>query len=325
MKIAIIGAGSSYTPEIIEKLSEMKDILPVEEVALMDIDGNRLEIMQGFCKRFAAKLGLNVEITSTTQSGAAIDGASYVISQIRVGGNAARVTDEKISMKHGLIGQETTGAGGFAKALRTIPAMLNVARDVEKYSPGAWIVNYTNPTGIIAGAVNKYSKAKIASLCAGGLIPAMMAEKQLGVKLSSVRYDYFGLNHLSFAYNMTIGGRKCTDEEFDAIVAPWLGTVVNSDLIRKLRLIPSPYLQYYFHRSKKLKEMKAAPLTRGEEVQLLEKEIFAAYADESQSDKPAVLMKRGGGGYSEIALGFIDAIQNNRDRWMVVNVPNRAR
>lgn len=322
IKIAIIGAGSSYTPEIIEKLAEMKESLPVNQITLMDIDAGRLEIMDGFCKRFSGKLGFQCDINSTTDIIKAVYEADFVITQLRVGGNAARVKDEKIPMKYGLIGQETTGAGGFMKALRTVPVMLDIAHVVEKYSPHAWIINYTNPTGIVAEAVCRYSGAKIAGLCAGGLFPKYWASKAFGVDRASVKYDYFGLNHLNYAYNITIGGKPLSPEQLDKMAEMY--PALDKSLIKTLRLMPSPYLQYYFSTSKKLKEMKSAPLTRGEEVQLLEKEIFSRYSDESQSDKPEALAKRGGGGYSEVAVGIIDALYNNKDTWMVVNVPNQG-
>ena len=167
IKLAIIGAGSSYTPELLEKLSEMRDTLPVSEICLMDIDPRRLEIMYGFSQRFMENIGYEVHFSMTTDRVEAIKMADFVITQIRVGLNAARIQDEKIPLKYGLLGQETTGAGGFAKALRTIPAMLEIARDVERYNPEAWIINYTNPTGLVAEAVTKYTIAKIAALCGG--------------------------------------------------------------------------------------------------------------------------------------------------------------
>ncbi|MGE5598013.1 MAG: 6-phospho-beta-glucosidase [Bacteroidota bacterium] len=322
LKIAVIGAGSSYTPELIEELARRQEDLPVEEIALMDIDEERLGIVHGFCRRFARHLGFEAELVATTDRRAAIEGADFIDVQIRVGGNAARVNDEKIPRKYGLIGQETTGAGGFAKALRTIPAMLEIARDVERYSPNAWIVNYTNPTGLVTEAVTKYTGARIAGLCAGGLAPRGWAAEALGAPRQSVRYDYAGLNHLNFAFNITIDGRPLTGEEFDRLAAA--SRAVDAELIRKLRALPSGYLHYYYHTSRTIEELRQAPQTRGEVVLELEREVFAAYADPGQATKPAALAKRGGGGYSEVAVGLMDAIHNDRDKWMVINTPNRG-
>jgi 6-phospho-beta-glucosidase len=322
LKIAIIGAGSSYTPELIEGLAKEKKGIPVKEIMLMDIDEKRLHIMLGFCRRYAKYLKYDVEIKATTSRQEAIEGADYINTQLRVGGNTARINDEKIPMKYGLIGQETTGAGGFMKGLRTIPVMLDIAHDVEKYSPDAWIINYTNPTGLVAEAVNKYSQARIAGLCAGGFFPRDWTAKALDVNPESVKYDYLGLNHMNFGFNINVNGKLLSDEEFDKVAE--VIHAVDADLIRKLRLLPSPYLQYYYHTSKKVDQLKEATYTRGEEVQILEKEVFDAYADPSQFTKPEALKKRGGGGYSDIAIGIMKAMHNNEDRWMVVNVPNQG-
>ncbi|HWI65101.1 MAG TPA: 6-phospho-beta-glucosidase, partial [Symbiobacteriaceae bacterium] len=322
LTVCIIGAGSSYTPELIEGFAAVRESLPVREIRLMDIDERRLEIMAGFCRRFAEHLGLPVTITATTDRRRAIEGADFINTQIRVGGNAARVRDEKIPLKYGLIGQETTGAGGFMKGLRSIPVMLEIARDVERYSPDAWIINYTNPTGLVAEAVTRYSRAKIAGLCSGGLFPQLWTARALGVDPASVRYDYVGLNHMNFAYNVTVAGRLITDAEFDLIAdRVWS---VDHDLIRQLRLLPSPYLQYFFHTAARVREMQQAPRTRGEEVLLLEEEVFAGFADPTCCTKPEALKKRGGGGYSQVALSIMNAIARNDDTWAVVNVPNNG-
>ncbi|MCL2707988.1 MAG: 6-phospho-beta-glucosidase [Defluviitaleaceae bacterium] len=322
MKIAVIGAGSSYTPELFEKLSEYRERLPVGEVALMDVDPERLSIMEGFCKRFCKKLGFDVNITATGDRLRAIDGADFIDVQLRVGKNAARVFDEKIPLKYGIVGQETTGPGGMMKAFRTIPVMLEIAGDVVKHNPSAWIINYTNPTGLVTEAVAKYTTAKIAGLCSGGFAPRWLVADALKVDEALVHYDYVGLNHLNFAYDITIGGRQLSGDEFKTI----LGRFAEGDRewIDMLGMIPSGYLQYYVHAGKKVKELTEAPLTRGETIGGLEKEIFVEYADESVDSKPASLKKRGGGGYSEVAIGVMDAIYNNRDRWMVINVPNNG-
>lgn len=322
--LSIIGAGSSYTPEIIEGLANNSDCLPITEITLTDIDQNRLETVAGFCRRFLKNLGSPICITTTTDRKRAIDGAQFIITQIRVGGNQQRVKDEKIPMKYGLIGQETTGPGGMLKAFRTIPVMLEIAKEVAEVAPDAWMINYTNPTGLIAEAINKYSQAKIAGLCSGGLFPGWFVSRTLNVPFDSVHYRYFGLNHLNFAYEITVDGRNLTEEEFDLVSnnLPW--GEIDPVLIRTLRMIPSPYLQYFYHTSARLKEMLEKDHTRGEEVMALEKEIFRAYADEKQTTKPEALAKRGGGGYSEIALGVMKAIHTDQANTIIINVPNHG-
>jgi len=322
LKLTIIGAGSSYTPELIEELAREKDNLSVKEIALYDIDKERLDIMTGFCKRFADKLGYDAPITSTMDLDEALYEADFVDTQIRVGGNKQRILDEKIPLKYGLVGQETTGAGGMMKAFRTIPVMLKIAERLTQLSPDAWIVNYTNPTGLVTEAVTKYTKAKIAGFCSGGIFPKMWAKAALGIEHDRVQYDFIGLNHLNFISNVTIDGRPVTEEEFMAIAKQ--NKSVNLELIKLLGVLPSPYLQWYYHTSEKVNKVLSDKFTRGEEVLELEKEVFSAYADENQNEKPAALAKRGGGGYSEVAIGFIKAVHNNIDTCMVVNVPNKG-
>jgi len=322
MKITIIGAGSPYTPELIGKLAEEQQDMSVSEICLMDIDERRLEIMHGYCNRFGKQLGLKAAITKTGDRRRALDGADFINTQIRVGGNRARVNDEKIPLARKLIGQETTGAGGFAKGLRTIPVMLDIAHDVEEICPDAWIVNYTNPSGLVAEAVTRYSKAKIAGLCSGGFTGRGAVVKALGVKPEQVRYDLFGLNHLSFAYNITVDGRPLTEEQFEK-TAEAAGDP-GKEIIRLWRAIPISYLNYYCHTAAKVKELSEAPMTRGEQVLALEDELYAAFADPACNTRPAVLDKRGGGGYAELAILSIKAISKNRETWMPANVPNRG-
>lgn len=320
MKVCIIGAGSPYTPELIERLSLYRDRLPVSEIALMDIDGERLTIMAGFCRRFAEALDFPVTISPTTDRVEAVRGSRFVNTQIRVGGNKARIQDERIPLSMGLIGQETTGAGGFAKALRTLPVMVEIARDVAMHAPEAWIVNYTNPTGLVTEAVLQHTKARIAGLCAGGLFAQNWTGRALGVDPSSVRYDIAGLNHMNFSYNITVNGRPLCKEEF-LLAAREIGTV-DPVLIETIGALPSPYLQYYYHTARKLLDIRKAGKTRGEEVLEMESAIYEAFADPAIHSKPEILKKRGGGGYAEVAVGFMDAVHNNKDTWMVVNTPN---
>lgn len=321
-KLAIVGAGSSYTPELLEELAHRKDSIQAKEIMLYDIDPKRLQIMEGFCKRYAKHLGLATVITATDDLDQALYGADFVDTQIRVGGNKQRVKDEKIPLKYGLVGQETTGAGGMMKAFRTIPVMLELAKKMEELSPQGWIINYTNPTGLVTEAVTKYSKANIAGFCSGGIFPKMWAKEALGIDYHRVQYNFVGLNHLNFMSNITIDGRPVTEDEFEAIAKQ--NSSVELDIIKLLGVIPSPYLQWYYQTDEKIQKIKSDGYTRGEEVMELEKQIYAAYGDEKQVTKPAVLAKRGGGGYSEVAMNFVNAVHNNIDTEMVVNVPNKG-
>lgn len=324
MKFAVLGAGSSYTPELIEGLATAGNDLSVKEIAFQDINEERLDIMTNFCRRYADHLGFNVKITPTLDRREAINGAEFIDVQVRVGGNSQRIVDEKIPLKYGLVGQETTGPGGMLKAFRTIPVMLEIARDVQRYNPEAWIINYTNPAGLVTEAVTKHTAARIAGLCSGGLFPQWHVAETLGVPKASVRYSYVGLNHLNFAYNIKVDGRLITDEEFDRVSEVVAYGALSPAYIRVLRLIPSPYLQYFFDTAKKMQELREAPLTRGEEVLLLEQEVLDACRDPSCNTKPPALEKRGGGGYSEVALSVMRAIHTNQEKIIIVNVPNKG-
>jgi len=321
MKICIVGAGSSYTPELIEGLSGMRTELPVTELAFYDIDESRMDIVYGFCLRYAKHLGIDIKITKYSNRRKALEGSCFVNTQIRVGGNAARVLDERIPLSFGVLGQETTGAGGMMKALRTIPAMIDIANDVVDVCPDAWIINYTNPTGIVTEGVLRETKAKIAGLCSCGMQPQQIVGGALGVAPNTVRYDMAGLNHMSSAYNFYVGSRSITFDELQKVYKQF---DIDGDraYMCGLNILANPYMEYYYHPIKKVQEMLAKPLVRGEEVIELEKELFRDFADESVCDKPKSLEKRGGGGYSELALGVMNAIYNDLNSWIVVNVKN---
>ena len=321
MKVCIVGAGSSYTPELIEGLGKVRETFAVSELALYDIDEYRLDTVYGFCVRYAKNLGLDMKITKTTERAKAFDGASFINTQIRVGGNAARANDEKIPLSMGILGQETTGPGAMMKALRTIPAMIDIARDVERICPDAWIINYTNPTGMVTEAVMNETNAKIAGLCACGMGPQTIVGKALGVEPSSVRYDMAGLNHMSSAYNFYVGGKAVTPEELDKIYNEFGGSD-GREYMKPLGVLANPYMDHYYYPAKKLKYHMDREIVRGEEIMELEKDLFQEFLDESVIDKPKGLEKRGGGGYSDLALSVMSAIYNNVDSWIVVNVRN---
>jgi 6-phospho-beta-glucosidase len=322
MKLSIIGAGSSYTPELLEKLAEAKESFPLEIITLMDVDSARLEAVAAFCNRYIRSLGLNVRLESTLDLDEAVYGAAFVNTQIRAGGNVCRVKDEKIPLAEGFIGQETTGPGGFMKALRTVPVMLDIAAAIKRGAPDAWLINYTNPTGIISQAIHDNTDIKCAALCAGGIRAAWRTADALGVEAKDVQFDIFGLNHLNYTYNIKVRGRPVTQEEFQKIAAHV--QEVSTELSVKIGAVLSGYLQYYYHRDKKLADLRGALKTRGETVLELEKEIFTDFLNPDFDEKPPSLEKRGGGGYSAVAVGVMDAIYNNRDTWHVINVPNKG-
>ena len=321
VKMVIVGAGSVYTPELLDMMGQMRDTFNVVELRLYDIDLERLDIMYEYTRRFMDNIGHPMKVLKYTDRVEAIRDMDFVVTQIRVGGIPARILDETIPAKYGLLGQETTGAGGMAKALRTIPALMEIARDVEKHNPTAWIINYTNPTGIVAEAVLKYTKANMISLCGGGRHPGNMLFKSLGIKHERVRYDFFGLNHFNFSYNITVDGRPATDEQWLAM-ANQIGE--NVDLIMKMRLLPSLYLPYFFNNRKKLALQQQQEQSRGQIITTFLDEIYRQYADPSVCTKPEILSKRGGGDYAEMAIGVMQAIADNTDSFFVCNVANNG-
>ena len=274
VKIALIGAGSSYTPELADGLIRCYDALPVDEVAMMDTNAERMEILAGLSSRMFARAGLPIRVTTTEDRRAAIEGATFVSTLIRVGGMDARIRDERIPLKYGILGQETTGPGGFAKALRTIPAILDIARDIEDLAPHAWMINYTNPSGVVTEAVTSYSAANIVGLCAGpfGWINKVLSA--MNVEPNRTNVDWVGLNHLGWITRLTVDGEDRTEDAIEAAIAH--GWKVDADLMRAMRAVPCTYLGNYYHRDRALVRQQNSSETRGERVKVIEAELMRA-------------------------------------------------
>ncbi len=322
MKLTIIGAGSSYTPELIDGLIQHYDVLPFDDVVLMDVQADRLAVLAGLTERMIARSGLSVTVTRTTDRAAALQGADFVNCLIRVGGMDARIQDEHIPLRHGVIGQETTGPGGMMKALRTIPVMLSLAEDIATHSPDAWLINYTNPSGIIAEALGKYGGIRFVGLCSGP--EAWIAEilRRMEVDADRASVDWLGLNHLGFAVRVTVDGRDATAEAIEAVADDW---AVEGDCIRALSVIPASYLQYYFHHRKLVAAYnEPAHRTRGEVVREIESKLLSQYADPHLDQKPPLLQKRGGGGYADVAFAAMEAIAHNIGDRQIIQVLNHG-
>ncbi len=327
IKIAIIGAGSTYTPELIEGVIMRKDSLPVSEIALMDINTEKLQIVGGLCKRMIEKAGLKANVILTENLEEALKGAGFVLAQIRVGQLACRVLDEKIPLKYGLIGQETTGIGGFFKALRTIPALLNITKHMERICPDAWLINFSNPSGILAQALQNYTKIKTIGLCNVPINMISGVEQALGEKELDI--EYVGLNHLSFITGVKKGDKDLLSEALEQGTGgqgmkniPLQG--FSSELIRTIGAIPSSYLEYFYFKDDKLKHLMEEEKCRGEVCMEIEERLLALYRDENLSIKPKELESRGGARYSEAAISLVDAIYNDKKEVHVVNTLNRG-
>ena len=322
MKVCVIGAGSTYTPELIEGFIVRKKEMPVSHFALMDIDGAKLDIVGSLAKRMIEKSRINATVELTTDRKKAIEGADFILSQIRVGGLQARIRDEHIPLEFGVLGQETTGPGGFAKALRTIPVMLDIARDVEKYAPNAWWINFTNPSGIISETLLKHSRTNIIGLCN---VPIGMT-KSLATKLECRPQDllltYVGLNHLSWITKVC---RKGEDVTKQAVRLSLKGRAKEDAEWMKINgMIPNGYLHYYYARDAVLEAQEKAEKSRGEIVSEVEAKLLKKYQNPNLKRKPKELEKRGGAHYSTAAVSLASAIYNNKRELHIVNTRNNG-
>ena len=318
LNIAVIGGGSTYTPELVEGLIRYFAELPVGSIRLMDISEERLQIVGDLVQRMLG--GLPVTLVRTTDRREAIEGADFVISQMRIGGLAARALDEQIPLKYGILGQETTGPGGFAKALRTIPVMLDVARDVALYAPDAWLINFTNPAGLIVEAIMRHTDTRVIGLCNVPINMRMKVAKALGVAPERVELQYVGLNHLSWA-KVLVDGKDVTR---DALRMEWGGRSgqMAPDYLNALGLLPNYYLRYFAHPDRVLNDQLRAEETRAEYLQGVEAELLALYRDPNLSEKPKLLETRGGAYYSTVAVQLIRAIALDRREVHIVNTRN---
>ena len=329
LKICVIGGGSTYTPELIEGLIGRQAELGLATVTLIDIDEDRLRVVGGFAKRMIRAAGSPIELVLSTERKEALEGADYVISQIRVGGNAQRIVDEKIPLRFGIVGQETTGPGGLAKALRTIPVMLSIAADMERLSPQAWLINFTNPSGLITEALLKHSKAQVIGLCNLPINMIHAVAGYLGVSPQRVSLDYVGLNHLSWVKGVYLNGQEVSEVVLTKVMeearqAAEGHSPFSPELLEALGMLPCYYLRYYYHHDEVLKEQKRAGKSRGEEVQGIEERLLAMYADPHLISKPKELEKRGGALYSTAAVSLIAAIVGNKNEVHIVNSRNRG-
>jgi 6-phospho-beta-glucosidase len=321
IKVCIVGAGSSYTPELIQGLLQLsEERLPVRSIRLCDLDAKRLETMAGLAGRMIAKSGRDIELKQGRELEPLLEGVDFVITQIRVGGMAARHLDESIPLKYSILGQETTGPGGMFKALRTIPPMIAIAHTVAKIAPQAFILNYTNPSGIIAEAVCTHTKAKLIGLCAG--IPSIQVElaQKLKAEYPDLKTYSVGLNHLGFVHKFVSGGKDVTEAALEKLYPLNGKPDADAQLIRTLGAVPIGYLNYFYRRQARLEHAQKAPETRAQAVKKLEEQILkeALTADA----KPKALESRGGGGYSDITFGFMDAIHNDSKVELTCSQPN---
>ncbi|MFF7339279.1 6-phospho-beta-glucosidase [Streptomyces sp. NPDC008163] len=310
MKLAVVGGGSTYTPELIDGFARLRDTLPVEELVLVDPAADRLDLVGGLARRIFAKQGHPGRIVTTSDVDAGVAGADAVLLQLRVGGQAARNQDETWPLECGCVGQETTGAGGLAKALRTVPVVLDIAERVRRTNPDAWIIDFTNPVGIVTRALLQAGH-KAVGLCNVAIGFQRKFARLLDVAPGAVHLDHVGLNHLTWELGVRLGGPQGED------VLPRLiaehGDAIADDLhmpravVDRLGVVPSYYLRYFYAHDEVVRELGTKP-SRAAEVAAMEKELLAMYGDPALDEKPALLAKRGGAFYSEAAVDLAAAL-----------------
>ncbi len=333
LKLAVIGGGSTYTPELIEGLIKNYERFPVEKLVMVDIpEGqHKLTVVGALAKRMVKRSGLPIRVDLTLNREEALYGADFVSTQLRVGLLKARALDESIPLKYGMIGQETTGPGGMMKALRTIPVMLGIAKDMERLCPDAWLLNFTNPSGMVTEAINKYADIRTVGLCNSPIGMVKWLCRTYGVGESRVYCEFAGINHLHYVTKIEVDGEDKLSEligrrkSYAAKNVPegeW-----NLNLLRALGAIPSYYLKYYYmNREMLLEEQEDARRegTRAQVVQRLENELLELYSDTKLDFKPKQLEERGGAYYSEAAVRLMCSLHNDTGDIQTVNVSNHG-
>jgi 6-phospho-beta-glucosidase len=324
VKIAVVGGGSTYTPELVSGLSRDRDRIDVRELVLQDIDPERREVVGGLAERMLQRQGYDGGLTVTDDLDRALDGADFVLIQIRVGGQEARLSDETVPLVCGCIGQETTGAGGLGKALRTVPVVLGIAeRARELAADDAWIIDFTNPVGIVTRAL-LHGGHRALGLCNVAITFQRQVARLLGVEPERVLVDQVGLNHLSWVRRVLLDG----DDVLPGLLAEH-GDELARDvglsrrLLDELGAVPSYYLHYYYAHDHVLAEQLDG-VPRATTVAEIERELLELYRDPSLVEKPALLEQRGGAFYSEAAIGLVGAIAADTGDVHVVDVLNHG-
>ncbi|MEU0096362.1 6-phospho-beta-glucosidase [Kribbella sp. NPDC006257] len=323
MKLTVVGGGSTYTPELIDGFARLRDSLPVTELVLVDPAKDRLDLVGGLAQRIFAKQGHPGRVVTTSNLDEGIEGADAVLLQLRVGGQAARNQDETWPLDCGCVGQETTGAGGLAKALRTVPVVLDIAERVRRTNPDAWIIDFTNPVGIVTRALLTEGH-KAVGLCNVAIGFQRRFAKFLGVTPEEVALDHIGLNHLTWERAVTVNGENVLPKLLAAHGQELADDLhLPRELLLQLGVVPSYYLRYYYAHDEVVRELLTKP-SRAAEVAKIEQELLDLYADPTLDEKPALLEQRGGAYYSEAAVALASSLLNDTGDVQVVNTLNNG-
>jgi len=330
MKIAVVGGGSTYTPELVEGIATwaLEPGGPTH-LTLVDVDEARQDVVAGFTRRMLAHSGSSVVLEATMDLRAGLQGADFVVIQIRVGGQAGRHQDILLGLKHSLIGQETTGVGGLAKALRTIPAALEIVRIANEVAPGAWVVNFTNPAGMVTEAILNHGTDRAVGLCNVPRELQIDIASHLSLPESSLELDWIGLNHLGWIRKIMHREQDILPKVLEILETP--GGPANipeisypKGFLAALGMLPSSYVRYYYETERMLDGIRRSPLTRAQQVMRIEEELLAIYRDEAQVKKPKLLSERGGAWYSRVACDVMRALCSEEGAVHVVNTLNRG-
>ena len=326
INVTVIGSGSTYCPELVDGFLQRQDSLKLKRLVLMDIDERKRTIVGDLCVRMIRNAGIDCEVVMTDDLDDALQGADFVVTQIRVGKLHCRYLDEQIPVKYDLIGQETTGIGGFFKALRTIPVIGNICKKIEEICPDAWLINFTNPSGIVTDYVLNNTNVKCIGLCN---VPIDMIDDAKEAVGEDADITYLGLNHLSWITSVMKDGEEKLYDLFDEGYAPKVMANIKDDgfdigCLKAVGGIPSSYLQYYYCRDAKLDHLMTDEKSRAQICMEIEEDLLKLYQNEEIVTKPALLDKRGGHKYSLAACSLIDSIANDKNDVHVVNILNKG-
>ncbi|WP_030169619.1 glycoside hydrolase family 4 [Spirillospora albida] len=328
MKIAIVGAGSGYMPGVIRGLLHRAADLAGTELAFHDIDADHLAVMARLARAMFAARGADLTVEAHTDLKAALDGASYVFTTFRPGGLAARHLDESIPLRHGVVGQETAGPGGFLMALRSVPVLLDIAAAA---GPDAWIVNYTNPTNIVTDAVARHTGARIIGLCDQFVGDTEMWAGLLGLPAGRLEADWIGLNHATWAERLRLDGRELDlPSLLDGLevpgggATPWRDPSRMAELAKTLGFLPNSYAKYYFFHDDVVAELREKGTTRAEDILAVLPAYYEQVTAESHKADPDPSRERGGGEHGEFAVDVICALHRDENRRVIVNTRNNG-
>jgi 6-phospho-beta-glucosidase len=324
VKLAVVGGGSTYTPEVVDGLVRLRGLIAVDDIWLHDTNAERLRVVGGLARRMLDRAGHPARLELTTRLDDAVEGADAVLIQIRVGGQAARVVDESLPLACGCLGQETTGFGGLAKALRTVPVVLEIADRARAFAPDAWIVDFTNPVGIVTKALLDEGHRAV-GLCSAAMVFQRHFAKVLGVEPERIELDHLGLNHLTWEVGVRLDGAdvlpRLLGEHVERVAR---ATGLPAGLVQRLGTVPSYYLHYFYEHDDVVAEEQRTK-SRAELVSEIEAELLRLYADESLDEKPELLLQRGGAGYSEAAVELIASLLGSAGSGRhVINVRNHG-